>query len=78
MKRDHGPLVDSTASFHITRWTIVIRAAQNQTREGQSALAELCRIYWYSLYMFGLDFAASTFLAGLDFFAIGDVVSEFF
>jgi RNA polymerase sigma-70 factor (ECF subfamily) len=52
VKRDHGPLVDSAASFHTTRWTIVIRAAQNQTREGQSALAELCRIYWYPLYMF--------------------------
>jgi RNA polymerase sigma-70 factor (ECF subfamily) len=29
-----------------------MRAAQNQTQGGQSALAELCRNYWYPLYMF--------------------------
>ena len=29
-----------------------MRAAQNQTLEAQSALAELCSNYWYPLYMF--------------------------
>jgi RNA polymerase sigma-70 factor (ECF subfamily) len=29
-----------------------MRAAQNQTLGAQSALAELCRTYWYPLYMF--------------------------
>ena len=29
-----------------------MRAAQNQTLGGQSALAQLCRNYWYPLYMF--------------------------
>jgi RNA polymerase sigma factor (sigma-70 family) len=29
-----------------------MRAAQSQAPEGQSTLAQLCRIYWYPLYMF--------------------------
>jgi RNA polymerase sigma factor (sigma-70 family) len=52
VKRDHAPLADGAASFHTTRWTIVMRAAQSQAPEGQSTLAQLCRIYWYPLYMF--------------------------
>ena len=52
MERDHGPPAEGAASFHTTRWTIVMRAAQNQTLGGQSALAQLCRNYWYPLYMF--------------------------
>jgi RNA polymerase sigma factor (sigma-70 family) len=40
------------ASFHTTRWTIVLRAAQSQAPGGESALAQLCRTYWYPLYMF--------------------------
>jgi RNA polymerase sigma factor (sigma-70 family) len=52
VKRDHGLPAEGSASFHTTRWTIVMRAAQNQTQGGQSALAELCGNYWYPLYMF--------------------------
>jgi RNA polymerase sigma factor (sigma-70 family) len=52
VKRDHGPPAEGAASFHATRWTIVMRAAQSQTQGGQSALAELCRLYWYPLYIF--------------------------
>ena len=52
MERDHGPLAEGAASFHTTRWTIVMRAAQSQAQGGQSALAELCRVYWYPLYIF--------------------------
>ena len=52
MERDHGRRAEGAASFHTTRWTIVMRAAQNQTLGGQSALAQLCRTYWYPLYMF--------------------------
>ena len=52
MKRDHGPPAEGAASFHTTRWTIVMRAAQSQAQGGQSALAELCRLYWYPLYIF--------------------------
>lgn len=52
MKPDHGPSAEGSASFYTTRWTVVMRAAQNQTLGAQSALAELCRTYWYPLYMF--------------------------
>jgi DNA-directed RNA polymerase specialized sigma24 family protein len=52
VEHDHGPLAEGAASFHNTRWTIVMRAAQSQARGGQSALAELCRVYWYPLYIF--------------------------
>jgi RNA polymerase sigma factor (sigma-70 family) len=52
VQRDHGPQAEGAASFHTTRWTIVMKAAQNQTLGGDSALAELCRLYWYPLYMF--------------------------
>ncbi|HYY26729.1 MAG TPA: RNA polymerase sigma factor [Chthoniobacterales bacterium] len=52
MERDHGPPAEGAASFHTTRWTIVMRAAQSQAQGGQSALAQLCRNYWYPLYMF--------------------------
>ncbi len=31
---------------------MVMRAAQSQAQGGQSALAELCRLYWYPLYIF--------------------------
>lgn len=52
MKRDHGPPAEGAASFHTTRWTMVMRAAQSQAQGGPSALAELCRVYWYPLYIF--------------------------
>src|SRR5271157_561981 len=40
---------EGAASFHTTRWTIVMRAAQSQAPWRQSALAQLCRNYWYPL-----------------------------
>ena len=52
MERDHGPPGEGAASFHTERWTIVMRAAQSQVPGGESALAQLCRTYWYPLYMF--------------------------
>ena len=52
VERDHGPPGEGAASFDTTRWTIVIRAAQSQAPGGESALAQLCRTYWYPLYMF--------------------------
>jgi RNA polymerase sigma factor (sigma-70 family) len=38
--------------LHTTRWTIAMGAGQSQAQGGQSALAELCRLYWYPLYIF--------------------------
>jgi DNA-directed RNA polymerase specialized sigma24 family protein len=52
VERDHGPLVEGVESFHTTRWTIVMRAAQSRAPWGASSLAELCRLYWYPLYTF--------------------------
>ena len=49
MERDYGPAVQGAASFHTTRWTIVMRAAQSQSPGGESAFAQLCRNYWYPL-----------------------------
>jgi hypothetical protein len=50
VKRDHSPLVEGTASFHTTRWTIVMRA-QSQAEGDQSALAELCSLSRFPLYI---------------------------
>jgi RNA polymerase sigma factor (sigma-70 family) len=45
-------MVDQTAEFHTTRWSVIIAAAQNDTGEGKAALAKLCQAYWYPLYAF--------------------------
>jgi RNA polymerase sigma factor (sigma-70 family) len=52
VERDFDPPAEGAASFHTTRWTIVMRAAQSQAPGGESALAQLCRTYWYPLYIF--------------------------
>jgi hypothetical protein len=52
VERDHGPPTGCTASFHTTRWGIVMRAAQSQAPGSQPALAELRRLYWSPLCMF--------------------------
>ena len=52
MERDLGPSAEGAASFHTTRWTIVMSTAQSQAPGGESALAQLCRTYWYPLYIF--------------------------
>ena len=52
MKRDHDPPAEGAESFNTTHWTIVMRAVQSQAQGGQFALAELCRLYWYPLYVF--------------------------
>jgi RNA polymerase sigma factor (sigma-70 family) len=52
VERDHGLPAEGSASFHTTRWTIVMQAAQSQAQGAESALAELCKLYWYPLYTF--------------------------
>ena len=52
MERDHGLPTGCTASFHTTRWGIVMRAARSQAPGSQPALAELGRLYWTPLCMF--------------------------
>jgi hypothetical protein len=52
VKRDDGRPAEGAVSLRATHWTIVMKAVQSQVRGGQSALVELCRLYWYPLYVF--------------------------
>ena len=45
-------MMDETARFHTTRWTVIMVAAQDDTGAGREALAKLCQLYWYPLYVF--------------------------
>jgi len=38
--------------FATTCWTIVVQAKDQRSPQAQQALAELCRAYWYPLYVF--------------------------
>ncbi len=52
MKLEQIAMMDQTAEFHTTRWSVIIAAAQNDTGAGKAALAKLCQVYWYPLYAF--------------------------
>jgi len=52
VKLKHSSPAGGGGSFHTTHWTIVVTAAQSQVQGGPAALAELCRLYWYPLYVF--------------------------
>jgi hypothetical protein len=45
-------LGDPAAGFHTTRWTMVLACGEADTSEGQQALADLFRTYWYPLYAY--------------------------
>ncbi len=47
-----GPGEHGDRAFATTHWSLVVRAADSGTGDGQAALAELCRVYWYPLYGF--------------------------
>jgi RNA polymerase sigma factor (sigma-70 family) len=53
MKRD-TPLNDSRARFMTTRWSVVLSCSDSATDEqkAQTALAELCKIYWRPVFAF--------------------------
>ncbi len=57
--------------FATTRWTIVLRAAVENTPEANAALAEVCRGYWYPLY-------AYVRRQGFDPHTAQDLTQEFF
>ena len=40
------------SDFRTTHWSVVLAAAQIDTRRGKDSLAALCRTYWYPLYAF--------------------------
>jgi DNA-directed RNA polymerase specialized sigma24 family protein len=52
VKREHSLPAAGAANFHTTHWTIIMTAAQSQMEGGPAALAELCGLYWYPLYVF--------------------------
>jgi hypothetical protein len=41
VKRDHGPPAEGATSFHTTRGTIVVSAAQSQAQGEECALVEI-------------------------------------
>ena len=52
MNSDGGLPAVPVASFQPTHWTLVLKAAQSNAPGAASALAELCQLYWYPLYVF--------------------------
>ena len=48
MPSSHG----GESKLATTRWTLVLRAAQQSGPEAANALASLCEIYWYPVYAF--------------------------
>jgi len=51
LKPDHSSLADA-AQFRPTRWSVVLLSARSEAPESPAALAALCRLYWYPLYVF--------------------------
>src|SRR5262249_37219529 len=52
MNRSDRSATSKLARFQTTRWSVVLRAAQNELPGSHAALADLYRIYWYPLYAF--------------------------
>ncbi len=48
----HGNPPGDAIRFRTTRWSVVLRAGQSSTDEASPALEELCRTYWYPLYLY--------------------------
>jgi RNA polymerase sigma factor (sigma-70 family) len=46
------PPVGTSPSFATTRWSLVVRAGSQDTKQARDALARLCQTYWYPLYAF--------------------------
>jgi RNA polymerase sigma-70 factor (ECF subfamily) len=44
--------VTGPRSFETTRWSLVVSAGQIGTPESKEALATLCGLYWYPIYLF--------------------------
>ena len=43
---------DKAGQFRTTHWSVVLLSAQTQVPGSRTALADLCRLYWYPLYAF--------------------------
>src|SRR5260221_4222462 len=52
MKPNESLPNDAAGRFRTTHWSVVLLSAQTQVPGSQTALADLCRLYWYPLYAF--------------------------
>jgi RNA polymerase sigma-70 factor (ECF subfamily) len=52
MPYDFYPGITVTGSFPSTHWSLIVRAGALGSSEDREALAQLCSIYWYPLYVF--------------------------
>ena len=52
MKPNQSRASDDAGRFRTTHWSVVLLSAQTQVPGSQTALADLCRLYWYPLYAF--------------------------
>jgi RNA polymerase sigma factor (sigma-70 family) len=52
MKSNENRDKEAGAQFHTTNWSAVLLSAQTQVQGSQTALADLCRVYWLPLYSF--------------------------
>jgi RNA polymerase sigma factor (sigma-70 family) len=52
MKPNESRVNEDAGRFRTTHWSVVLLSAQSQMPGSQSALADLCRLYWYPLYAF--------------------------
>jgi len=51
MRPDYQEPADDVGRFCTTRWSAVLLSAQSEAPGSQAALAALCRIYWYPIYV---------------------------
>jgi DNA-directed RNA polymerase specialized sigma24 family protein len=49
---DHNSPTQEAGRFRTTRWSVVLLSAQSQVPGSKTALAELCRLYWFPLSAF--------------------------
>lgn len=52
MEPDVRPLASDSPVFPNTRWSLVLQAGAHADEQARSALAHLCREYWYPLYAY--------------------------
>src|SRR3981081_4110464 len=52
MKPNESRAGDDAGRFRTTHWSAVLLSARSQMPGSRTALAELCRLYWYPLYAF--------------------------
>ncbi|MBL9126559.1 MAG: sigma-70 family RNA polymerase sigma factor [Verrucomicrobiales bacterium] len=48
----HDPQHDHAHAFATTHWSVVVAAGDSTRGEGKLALEQLCRAYWYPLFVF--------------------------